>query len=62
MRLVPTDIARLAKHKKYEDAVKDNIDDCMECGACVYECPSKIPLLQWIRIGKAELFKMRKRA
>ncbi len=25
---------------------------CIECGCCSYVCPSKRPLLQWIRIGK----------
>lgn len=26
---------------------------CIECGCCSYVCPSKRPLLQWIRVGKA---------
>ncbi len=26
--------------------------DCIECGCCSYVCPSKRPLLQWIRLGK----------
>lgn len=25
---------------------------CIECGCCSYVCPSKRPLLQWIRVGK----------
>jgi electron transport complex protein RnfC len=25
---------------------------CIECGCCSYVCPSKRPLLQWIRLGK----------
>lgn len=60
MNLIPTDISRLIKKERYEDTTEYNITDCMECGACSYECPSKIPLLQWIRIGKAELIKMKK--
>lgn len=28
---------------------------CIECGCCSYTCPSKRPLLQWIRVGKAKL-------
>jgi electron transport complex protein RnfC len=62
LRLIPTDITRLAKQERYADAAGYNIDDCIECGACSYECPSKIPLLQWIKIGKSELLKMRRKA
>ncbi|MBI5237217.1 MAG: electron transport complex subunit RsxC [Deltaproteobacteria bacterium] len=32
---------------------------CIECGCCSYICPSKRPLLQWIRVGK---FKARQQA
>lgn len=28
---------------------------CIECGCCSYVCPSKRPLLQWIRVGKLRL-------
>lgn len=28
---------------------------CIECGCCSYTCPSKRPLLHWIRVGKAKL-------
>ncbi|MDO8427273.1 MAG: electron transport complex subunit RsxC [Deltaproteobacteria bacterium] len=28
---------------------------CIECGCCSYVCPSKRPLLQWIRIGKLKV-------
>ena len=28
---------------------------CIECGCCSFVCPSKRPLLQWIRVGKFEL-------
>ena len=60
INLVPTDIARLVKRGQYRAAVEYNIDDCVECGACAYECASKIPLLQWIKIGKTEIVKMRR--
>ena len=32
---------------------------CIECGCCSYTCPSKRPLLHWIRVGK---IKIRERA
>ncbi len=62
MNMIPTDISRLIQKSRYEDAVSYNIEDCVECGACSYECPSKIPLLQWIRIGKNELAKSKRAA
>lgn len=31
------------------------LDACSECNRCVESCPSHIPLLDWLRWGKAEL-------
>ena len=28
---------------------------CFECGSCSYVCPSGIPLVQWMRVGKQTL-------
>ncbi|MBI3399070.1 MAG: electron transport complex subunit RsxC [Deltaproteobacteria bacterium] len=28
---------------------------CIECGCCSYICPSKRPLLHWIRVGKVKM-------
>jgi len=28
---------------------------CIECGSCSYTCPSKRPLLHWIRVGKVKV-------
>lgn len=28
---------------------------CIECGCCSYTCPSKRPLLHWIRVGKVKV-------
>ncbi|ASJ21332.1 electron transport complex subunit RsxC [Brachyspira hampsonii] len=52
LHLSPTEIAHTAKAK-----IKDKLNDldiatCFECGCCTYICPSKIPLVQWIRFGK----------
>ena len=30
-----------------------NALDCFECGSCSYVCPSGIPLVQSIKVGKA---------
>lgn len=29
--------------------------DCVECGTCSYRCPAGLPLVQWIRLAKAEI-------
>lgn len=31
------------------------IHDCIECGCCLYSCPANIPLLDYIRQGKAQV-------
>ena len=38
------------------DAVEHNLHGCIECGACAYVCPSHIPLVQYFRAAKAEIF------
>jgi electron transport complex protein RnfC len=50
--LVPTRLARLARFAMFEAAEKWGTMDCIECGCCQYVCPSRIPLLSWIRLGK----------
>ena len=30
--------------------------DCIECGACSYVCPSHIPLVQYYRFAKSEIW------
>jgi Na+-translocating ferredoxin:NAD+ oxidoreductase subunit C len=36
------------------------MDDCFECGSCAYVCPSKRPLIQFIRLAKQEINQARK--
>ncbi len=57
MNLMPTSIAQAAEHGNYKRAEELYALDCFECGCCSYICPSKIPLVQWIRIGKNEIMK-----
>jgi Na+-translocating ferredoxin:NAD+ oxidoreductase subunit C len=52
MGLVPTRLMNYSKHGLYEEAEKWGVLDCVECGCCQYICPSKIPLVHWIRLGK----------
>ncbi len=54
-RLVPTKIAMAAKHHDWELVRRYHVDACIECGCCAYTCPASIPLVQLIRVGKAEM-------
>ena len=51
--LNPTRLAQLARADMVEELQDYHILDCFECAACSYICPSNIPLVQWIRMGKA---------
>jgi len=53
MKLVPTQLGKLVKHNRIETLDKMGIMQCMECGCCGYICPAKIPLVQYIKLGKA---------
>ncbi len=42
----------------YERMEQEKVMDCIECGSCSYTCPSARPLLDYIRLGKAEVGKI----
>jgi len=62
MRLVPTMFVAYVKNRMYEDLGDYWIENCVECGSCAYGCPAKIPIVQYIKVGKAELMKLKKGA
>ncbi|MDD3806948.1 MAG: electron transport complex subunit RsxC [Candidatus Marinimicrobia bacterium] len=59
MYLLPTRLAKLTEHKKYEEADKLGIQTCIECGSCAFSCPAHIPLVQWIRVGKMRVSELK---
>lgn len=55
MGLLPTALVRLVKKEKWNSLKEYNITECIECGCCSYVCPSKIPLVHYIKLGKLQL-------
>ncbi|MFC1576644.1 RnfABCDGE type electron transport complex subunit C, partial [Candidatus Omnitrophota bacterium] len=52
VNLLPTEIMRMVKHSRWHNMDSLNPTDCVECGACAYSCPSRIPLVQYIKLAK----------
>ena len=61
MRLVPTQLMKCVKYENLALAENWGILDCVECGCCQYVCPSKIPLVHWIRWGKNEVMSLKRK-
>ena len=57
MGLEPYLLSRLSLHHRFAEAEPLHPTDCIECGSCSYTCPAAIPLLDNIRIAKAEVMK-----
>jgi len=53
MILNPSRLALLVRYEQVEALPEFNIMDCFECASCSFSCPSNIPLVQMIRVGKA---------
>jgi electron transport complex protein RnfC len=54
MGLMPMNLKDLVKNKLWDDFKNMSGRSCFECGACSYICPSSIPILDYIRLGKAK--------
>ncbi|MGL5914554.1 MAG: electron transport complex subunit RsxC [Bacteroidales bacterium] len=57
MGLAPYLLSKQACIECWDDAETDKIQDCIDCGCCLYTCPANIPLLDYIRFGKNEVIK-----
>ncbi|MBD3296360.1 MAG: electron transport complex subunit RsxC [Candidatus Omnitrophica bacterium] len=60
VNLVPTDIMKNVKHRVMDRMEGLRVSDCMECGSCTYTCPAGIPLVQYIKEGKAEVLRKKR--
>ena len=58
INLNPTAIAHAVKFDEFELARNLGLEACVECGSCGFICPSRIPLIQYMRSGKAALRQM----
>jgi electron transport complex protein RnfC len=54
MELIPTTLMNYVKADRFAEAKEFGIMSCYECGACAYACPAKIPLLDYMKFGKAK--------
>ncbi len=55
MGLEPYLLNKLSQKKIFDRLESEKVLDCMECGSCSYVCPAKLPLLDYIRLGKGEV-------
>lgn len=53
--IMPLFIGSAVEQGLYDRAESSNAMDCIECGCCTYVCPAKRPLVQWIRMSKADI-------
>jgi electron transport complex protein RnfC len=60
LKLTPTRMAQSVKLGDLDLAESFNLMACCECGCCTYVCPARIPVVQYIKSGKADV--LRKRA
>ncbi len=61
MGLMPTEIFKYVKGKKFDAAEEYGVLDCIECGCCAYVCPAKIPLVHYLKFGKSEVWRKKKK-
>lgn len=55
MGLEPYLLSKAAAHSDWELLEKNDITSCIECGCCQFTCPSHRPLLDMMRVGKANV-------
>ncbi len=56
-RIDPGMLSRYAEFGLFEKAEAHHLHACMDCGLCGYVCVSRRPVVQYLRLAKAELAK-----
>ena len=54
--LLPFEMYWNARAKNFGKAQEYKLFDCIECGCCAFVCPSRIPLVQYFRFAKSEIW------
>ena len=62
MFLYPNFIGLYAEAHQWDKAESWGALDCFECGICAYVCPSRRPLVQFVRTAKAQITARRRSA
>ena len=60
MGIEPYLLMSMGEREMFERMELEKAMDCIECGSCSYICPSNRPLLDYIRLGKVEVNKIRR--
>ena len=55
MGLEPYLLAKQAELQMWDEMEHHDVMDCIDCGCCLFTCPSHRPLLDYIRMGKAQV-------
>ncbi|MBQ1400671.1 MAG: electron transport complex subunit RsxC [Lachnospiraceae bacterium] len=61
MELKPLYFQKYCDEENWQGMLDMNVRDCVECRSCEYICSSKIPLVQKIKKGKAEVMALLKK-
>ena len=61
VNLLPSTLSVIAEAQKWELADSYGVNDCIECGACAYSCPSKRPIVQFIKTAKVKVREIKER-
>ncbi len=55
MFLDPQRLGALVRHERLDELESAHLRSCFECASCSFVCPSAIPLVQLMRVGKGLL-------
>lgn len=59
--LIPSELAKYSKKYNWDASQESGCLDCVECGSCSYVCPSKINIVQYIKMAKNEINRRRRK-
>ncbi len=52
MGLEPYLLMQYSQRQMWAEDQANHIMDCIECGCCIFSCPAKRPILDYVRLGK----------